>query len=138
MRFAKRLLRETAGQSLVEFALSAMVFFATVFGTIEFGRAVWTYNMVSDLAQEGARWAAVHGTGSLIPADNAAVQAHVRTRILFTSVLTDVSTVTTPSSVGAAGTDVSVQVTTTFTPMTGLIPNAAITLQSTAHMRVLR
>ena len=49
--------RHQRGQSLVEFALSSVLFFSLIFGIIQFGRAIFQYNTVSSLAQEGARWA---------------------------------------------------------------------------------
>ena len=56
------LLGDDRGENIIEFALASTVFFTTIFGIIIFGIGVWQYNMVSDLAQEGARWASVHGS----------------------------------------------------------------------------
>jgi len=129
IRFARR----TSGQSLVEFAFASFVFFATIFGTIEFGRGVWQYNMMSDFAQEGARWAAVHGASSLSPSNQAGVRTYLTSRAPFTITVT-----TTPTTIGAPGTTISVQVSSTFQPLTRLIPNRALTLSSTAQMIVHR
>ena len=54
--------RDDCGAQLVEFALASTIFFMTIFGVMGFGIAVWQFNMVADLAQEGARWAAVRGS----------------------------------------------------------------------------
>jgi len=43
------------GQDLVEFALIAPVLFLILFGIIEFGVAVWSYNTMAQAAREGAR-----------------------------------------------------------------------------------
>jgi Flp pilus assembly protein TadG len=51
----KRLLRRHGGQSMVEFAVLAPVFFMLLLGTIDLGRAVYIYNSISDAAREGAR-----------------------------------------------------------------------------------
>src|SRR5438093_611632 len=51
--------RGEGGETLVEFALALTVFLMTVLGTMELGIGVFRYNMMSDLAQEGSRWAAV-------------------------------------------------------------------------------
>jgi Flp pilus assembly protein TadG len=130
-------LRDARGQSLVEFALASVIFFMTLFGTIEFGRGIWQYNMVSDLAQEGARWASVHGSSSLSPANQAAVQTFVRSRALSFSV-----NVTTDPGAGpvavAPGSTISVTVTSSFQPLTAFIPNAVWNLTSTATMVVSR
>src|SRR5438552_7566955 len=49
----RRWLQHQGGQSLVEFALSSTLFFVTVFGIITYGIAVYRYNLIGNLAQEG-------------------------------------------------------------------------------------
>ena len=51
----KRLVRRHSGQSMVEFAVLAPVFFMLLLGTIDLGRAVYIYHSISDAAREGAR-----------------------------------------------------------------------------------
>jgi Flp pilus assembly protein TadG len=124
------------GQTLVEFALASVVFFVLLFGIIEFGLAVWQYNMVADLAQEGARWALVRGSNSDSPASTLDVQTFVQSRALGMAV-----TVTTPDgapSTKQPGDRVSVNVVTTFTPLAGLLPRTTLNLQSTARMIMAR
>ena len=48
------------GSTLVEFAIGATVFLTVMFGVIEFGRALWVHNALSDAARRGARYAVVH------------------------------------------------------------------------------
>ena len=50
------------GSALVEFALVAMLFFAMLFGIIDFGRAFYTYHFLSHAARSAARWAMVNGS----------------------------------------------------------------------------
>jgi Flp pilus assembly protein TadG len=128
-------MRDDRGQALVEFALASVIFFATVFGTLEFGLAIWRYNMVSNLAQEGARWASVHGAASSSPASSADVQTFVQSR--SPGVPVTVTTTPAPSSVGVGG-SVNVEVESSYTPLTGLIPQATLTLSSRATMIVSR
>ena len=52
------------GGTLVEFSIAATVFLTVMFAVMEFGRAVWTHNALSDAARRGARYAIVNGTGS--------------------------------------------------------------------------
>lgn len=52
------------GQTLVEFALIAPLFFLLLFSIIEFGRAVYYIQMLNNAAREGARYAIVHGLGT--------------------------------------------------------------------------
>jgi Flp pilus assembly protein TadG len=51
----KSLLQRRGGQSMVEFAVLAPVFFLLLLGTIDLGRAVYIYNTISDAAREGTR-----------------------------------------------------------------------------------
>jgi TadE-like protein len=51
----QRLFRRHAGQSMVEFAVLAPVFFLLLLGTIDLGRAVYIYNSISEAAREGTR-----------------------------------------------------------------------------------
>jgi len=74
----QRLLRRRGGQSMVEFAVLAPIFFLLLLGTIDLGRAVYIYNAISDAAREGTRAA--------IPFDNplptnAAVLAAVQSKL---------------------------------------------------------
>jgi Flp pilus assembly protein TadG len=55
------------GQALSEFALIAPIFFFALFALIEFGRAVYTIQMLNSAAREGARYAIVHGAASSSP-----------------------------------------------------------------------
>jgi Flp pilus assembly protein TadG len=48
------------GASLVEFAIAATVFLTVVFAVVEFGRALWVHNALSDAARRGARYAVLH------------------------------------------------------------------------------
>ena len=48
------------GQSLVEMALVCLIFFFLLFGILEFGRALWTYNTIVQSTREAARWAVVN------------------------------------------------------------------------------
>ena len=136
-RAARRFVNAESGQTLVEFALGALLFFTVLFGTVEFGLAVWRYNMVSNLAQEGARWALVRGsTSSILRASNSDVQKYVQGRAPGMTV-----TVTTPLGAPSAlkpGEMVSVKVQMAVAPLTQLIPHGTLTFSSTASMVMAR
>lgn len=142
--------RNERGETLVEFALGLVLFLTILFGTIQFGLAVWQYNMISNLAQEGARWASVHGKNAGSPADRAAVEAFVQSRATgMTGVTVDTysadpstkactSTATDPN-VLTAGDGICVWVKKPATSFTGLIPFASgATLGATAQMIMAR
>ena len=48
------------GSTLVEFAIGVTVFLTAMFGVMEFGRALWTHNALTDAARRGARYATMH------------------------------------------------------------------------------
>jgi len=146
-----RPLADERGANLVEFAFASTVFLMTVFGTLEFGIAVWRYNIVSNLAQEGARWASVRGTNGTIQATQANVLNFVQTRANGINVTVTTSTTTTsnnPSTACAsastnpgtlsAGDGICVTVSTSYAALTGFIPAGTIPLTSTAKMVMAR
>ena len=55
------------GQALAEFALVAPVFLLLLFGIVEAGRFIYTYEILNNATQEGARYAIVHGSAALCP-----------------------------------------------------------------------
>jgi len=52
--------RQEEGASLLEFAIAATVFLTVMFAVIEFGRALWLHNALTDAARRGARYAVLH------------------------------------------------------------------------------
>lgn len=60
----KSKIRNQRGGTLVEFSIAATVFLTVMFAVMEFGRALWTHNALSDAARRGARYAVVNGSGA--------------------------------------------------------------------------
>jgi Flp pilus assembly protein TadG len=58
------------GQALAEFALVAPIFFLLLFSIIEFGRYVYTVQIINNAAREGARYAIVHGSNGVPSSGN--------------------------------------------------------------------
>ena len=52
------------GSTLVEFAIGVTVFVMAMFAVLEFGRALWIHNALSDAARRGARYAVLNTAGS--------------------------------------------------------------------------
>ena len=48
-----------AGQTLIEFALALPIFLLLVFGLVDLGRGFYYYNLLANMAREGARYAIV-------------------------------------------------------------------------------
>jgi Flp pilus assembly protein TadG len=64
--------RNAKGQSLVEFAVSAMIMLLLIAGIADLGRAFFSYMAIRDAAQEGAAY------GSTYPDDLAGIENRVR------------------------------------------------------------
>lgn len=56
------------GQSLVEFTLILPLLLVLLFAIVDFGRAFYTWNSLSNAAREGARVAAVQGNNAQVDA----------------------------------------------------------------------
>jgi Flp pilus assembly protein TadG len=135
----KSLLRDCRGNTIIEFALVSTVFFMTIFGIMEFGQAVWRYNVVANLAKEGARRAAVCGKATSLTTTDCNLQTYVSSRSLgMTMSLGPNTTSTATLAAASAGDVVTVQIRHNFTPLTAFIPHATLTLSSTAKMVVAR
>jgi Flp pilus assembly protein TadG len=53
--------RRSPGQALVETAVSLLVFLLLTLGVVDAARAAWSYNTVSFLARDGARYGIIAG-----------------------------------------------------------------------------
>ncbi len=127
--------------------MCSILFFTLVFGILDFGQAIWRYNMAGNLAQQGARWASVHGAKSLSPATAAQVESYVQSlapgmTVSVTTTSANGSHQCTATSVDPStlenGDAVCVKVQASYGRMTGLIPITSLTLQSTASMIISR
>jgi Flp pilus assembly protein TadG len=70
---SKRERKNERGATLLEFAIGATVFLTAMFAVVEFGRALWTHNALSDAARRGARYAVNHPMGDVAAVQNVAV-----------------------------------------------------------------
>lgn len=59
---AVRLHRDESGATLVEFAISLILFMVLILGVVEFSVAIYSYHFVSYSAQQAARYAIVRGS----------------------------------------------------------------------------
>jgi Flp pilus assembly protein TadG len=73
--------RRERGASLPETAIVMTVCLALLFGIIEFGRAMYTYAFVAQLAREGARWAIVRGNQCTLLDHCNAAQSDIQTYV---------------------------------------------------------
>lgn len=78
----KRLLRDESGSPGVEFALIAPLLILITAGMIDVGKLGLASSTLYLTADEGARYAAVHATGSLLPKTEAEMEAYARQQII--------------------------------------------------------
>ena len=129
--------RGERGSALVETSLVSLPFFALLLSVVAAGYLVFTYNSVSFMAQQGVRWASVHGSASSQPATASTVQNYVRTQAAgLDSTNIIVTTTWTPNE--NPGSTVSVNVSYTATPLfTWVLPNS-LTMRCTSTAPVIR
>ena len=73
-----RLGRGERGSAMVESALCLMLFFTLVYAVMEFGRMVYSYNVLAGATREATRYAFVHGGSSGATADQATLATKVK------------------------------------------------------------
>jgi Flp pilus assembly protein TadG len=123
---AARRSKSERGVALVEFAFVAPILFLVLLGMLDFGRAMNNWNDVTQLANEGARLAAVNMNPSS-PISTGASNYGLPTP----------TTAVTCTGAKSIGDSVTVQVTIPYTWYVGkFIPLLPPTLKSTATMRL--
>ncbi|HKO11902.1 MAG TPA: TadE/TadG family type IV pilus assembly protein [Acidobacteriaceae bacterium] len=154
--------RAELGETLIEFAISAVITMSLLLGAMDLARAFYTYHFISYAAQQGARFAEVHGsgwtsacnsqTGAGYPdqlgctASQGDVRAYVQS--LTPPAVTKANVTVTAQWPGKdisgnttvcgttsnySGCEVRVTVSYQFTYMVPFLPSAAQTLSSTAR-----
>jgi Flp pilus assembly protein TadG len=127
------------GQSLVEFSLASMIFFAMVFGLIDVSRAVWNYNTLAQATREGTRYAIVHGSLSDDPATSGDQQDIVDQVEQFAGGLnlSQLSvTATWPDGSNEPGERVTVESSYTYNPLFDLLDFVSIGMSSSSTMDI--
>jgi Flp pilus assembly protein TadG len=138
------------GSSMVEFALGASLLFMVVFGIIAMSLALYSYNVVSEAAREGTRYAIVRGMkchfSTACPASGTDIQNYVQslgfpginpsnlTAITAWSAY-PVGTLCAPSaSCKNPGNQVKVTVSYQFPLVIPFVPSQTLSMSSTAEM----
>ena len=131
------------GTALAEFAICFAASMLLIMGIVDFGRAMYTYHLISDAARMGTRYAIVRGsscTASGCPATSTSVQTYVRGLApeLASASITVNTTWSTTSSCNSspatsAGCQVAVQVTYPFQFAT-ILPSLSLSISSTSKM----
>jgi len=129
--------RQQKGSSMVEAGLVGVILLVTVFGIMDFGRALWSYTLVSHGAREATRYAMVHGNSSGNTASVDKIKGIVTGQTPGLDSTNLVTTVTFNPNQNA-GSTVRVKVTYSFSPLAPFIPVGPLTLQSTSQMVIIQ
>ena len=100
------------GATLLEFAIGATVLCTVMFGALEFGRALWVHNALTDAARRGARYAILHRSSDVDAVKNVVVYGDPAggTKPLVTD-LSSANVAVNYSNFGLEGGTVSVSIT---------------------------
>ena len=140
--------RNSEGATLVETAVSLTILFTMVFGLIELGLALYSYNFVSESAREGSRYAMVRGSSCASPcitATAASVQTYVQnlrypglnpSNLTVTTTWPDTGASCTPSVTPCnnPGNNVMVTVAYAFPWSVPFLRSATLTMTSTSEV----
>lgn len=123
------------GNALLEGALITPVFLMMFFGIVDFSRAVFAYNSIAYAAQEGVRYASVHGTQSGAEADASMVQNVVFSKLVGMNG-TNTTVRTTWAGTKLPGQFVTVTVRHTFNPIVPFVPQQDWALTGAASLPI--
>lgn len=128
---------------MVEMALICSVFLMLLLGTVEMARAMWSREVISAAAREGARYAIVHGANSANPSGPGQNDPKVEARVRRHCYGLDTSAVTVTSSWPLGRNDnsstVKVEVRYQFTSAAGaLIGRRRMELSAASEMLIAR
>jgi Flp pilus assembly protein TadG len=146
--------RRERGASLPETAIIMAVLLAMMFGIIDFGRALYTYSFVAQLARQGARWAIVRGAdctaySSACPAakgstdiqpyiqslnEGAMNGSQIQANLQFSSNSANCPNASAGLPSNKPGCIAQVTVSYPFSFMLPWVPNTTITMTSTSQM----
>lgn len=102
-RLLGRFHRRERGQALVEFGLVLPILLLLIFGLVDFGRAVYAQNALSEAARDGARWGSVQARAGT---DIAGIEDYTVSRVDAIPGVTATATCIESSVLGCSPNDV--------------------------------
>jgi hypothetical protein len=104
------------------------------FGIINFALALYCYDFVCYSAQQGVRYATVHGSTAITVVSASDVQTYVRALVVGVMKTSAMTVTTTWAPDNKPGSVVTVVVSYNFPPLTSLVSSVTIPLTRTAAM----
>ncbi len=129
---ARRKRQRTRGNTMIEAAITMVLFFTLLFGIVGWGRAVWAYVWTSHSAREASRWASVRGSKSSGATSNTAVTTFVKSQTAGLDPTAVTVNATWPDGNEDPGSRVTVSVQYSVTQLVPFVP--AITVSSSSTM----
>jgi Flp pilus assembly protein TadG len=130
LRHLRRLARNEAGTSFIEFAIAGPVVILALLGCIEFGRYFWIRNTLEYAVEEAGRYAILNKSAS-----ESDIQTQVRNKVMGVNP----STITV-AVVPTAGSNVTYKTITATSPnislVGGLLPVASLKLSAQTRVPV--
>jgi len=128
--------RNQKGGTLLEGAITLMLFFTLIFGVLEFGRAYNLYQTITNAAREGARYSVAPFSGTSNLPNTTQVQARVQQYLdsvgaRNTTISVDQTSAGTVNGVNTVYT--TIQVTAPYSFI--FFPFGTVNMQTTARMR---
>ena len=130
----RRLLKNDRGSALVDFALSSVLLFSIIFGIIDFGRALYAYDAISNAARIGTRYAIVRGGATSDPVSASTVAWYVANHCCAGLDPNAITVTTTWSPNNQPGGTVNVQVQYSLTFMLPFLPTTAVPMSASSQM----
>ncbi len=130
-RVLRRLAGETRAAAMLEFALVLPILLLIIFGIIDFGRAFYLYNNLTNAAREGAR------AGAVLPivGSDEQIRTLVRNRINDGAAATaDVQVSYPPAPINQRTVRVEIN-NYPYQPVTPIVFNRTVNLRATAEFR---
>jgi hypothetical protein len=136
---------KSRGQSLVEFAMIAPLFFILVLGIVDFGMGLHSWMTMTNATREGARLAAVHApsSGSVdcnpLPATGSIERKVCDTATNLNADQMTITVINADPEGLSIGEEVSVQIDYNYElimPLTGFMDLSTLSLTSTTKMRL--
>jgi Flp pilus assembly protein TadG len=128
-----------AGQVVAEVALAVTAFLVLALAVLDFGRGLWTWQLLASVAREAARWAIVHGDDAGLTPSEAETQCASWVQSQFGGSLPADAKLTFdwPNGTNEPGDPVRVTVQSDFKPVTPLLGSTKVKLQGVSEMRVM-
>lgn len=131
--------RRSAGASMVEFAVSVVLFLASLMGIMECSLGLYTYHFVADAAREASRYAMVRGAtcsgwAAACPASASDIQTYVQGLAPEGVNPASLTVTTTWAPNNSPGSAVSVTVEYDFSIDFPLLPANAMLMKSQSQM----